>query len=318
MGKLEFDSELLLKDILNFYRTFTIQGIKFFADMKNTNLVEVYSIVILFKNKYINIFQSPLFQTNSSIIETEDMVLVVDPTTLPHEIIEIRNYVSSIRKDRPVYVFFTHSDWDHILGYNGIGEVIYIGSEKMMIRNDKERILEQINSFDDQYYLVRDYEVSYPHINYLVSKDGQQLKIGNTTITFYTSPGHTDDSLFAIIEPIGILLSGDYLSDIEFPYIYHNSYEYENTMNKVDSILLNHSINLLVPGHGNPTEDSQEILKRKTDSLAYIRELRSSLKNEDEQRADKLLQGWQFPKIMGEFHKGNKDLIKKELQTSKY
>ncbi len=275
-------------------------------------------MMILYKNKNITIFQSPLFQTNASVIETEDMVLVVDPTTLPHEVIEIRNYVSSICKDRPIYVLFTHSDWDHIIGYNGIGEVICIGSEKMMIRDDKERIIEEIKSFDDQYYLIRDYEVDYPHIDYLVNKDGQQFKIGNTIITFYTSPGHTKDGIFTIIEPGGIFLSGDYLSDIEFPYIYSSSHAYENTMTKVDNILKQHSINLLIPGHGNPTEDCQEILKRKTDSLGYIHELRSALENEDEKRAEKLLEGWQFPKIMEEFHRGNKDLIKKELQTSKY
>jgi len=274
--------------------------------------------MIIYKNKNVTIFQSPLFQTNTSVIETQDMVLVVDPTTLPHEIIEIRNYVSTISKGRPIYVLFTHSDWDHILGYNGIENVMYIGNEKMMIKDDKERITEQIKSFDDQYYLIRDYEVNYPNIDYLVNKDGQQLTIGDTTITFYTSPGHTDDGLFTIIEPLGIFLSGDYLSDIEFPYIYSNSYEYESTMTKVDSILSYHSINLLIPGHGNPTKECEEILKRKTASLAYIHELRSALENEDEIRADKLLEGWQFPKIMGEFHKGNKDLINKELQDSKY
>ncbi|SCY97126.1 MBL fold metallo-hydrolase [Alkaliphilus peptidifermentans] len=274
--------------------------------------------MILYKNKNITIFQSPIYQTNTSIIETEDMVLVIDPTTLPHEIIEIRNYVSSIRKNRPTYVLFTHSDWDHILGYNSIGDVMYIGSEKITTRDDKKRISEQIKSFDDQYYLIRDYEVGYPHIDYLVNKDGQQLKIGNTIITFYTSPGHTEDSVFTIIEPIGIFLSGDYLSDIEFPYIYSSSYAYENTMTKVDNILQHHSIHLLIPGHGNPTEDCQEILKRKTASLYYIHELRSALENEDDKRADKLLEEWQFPKIMGEYHKGNKDLIKKELQTTKY
>ncbi len=274
--------------------------------------------MIQYKNKNITIFQSPLFQTNASVIETADMVLVVDPTTLPHEIIEIRNYVSTIRKGRPIYVLFTHSDWDHILGYNGIGEVMYIGSETMMTRDDKERIIEQIKSFDDQYYLVRDYEVDYPHIDCLVSKDGQQLKIGDTIITFYTAPGHTEDGIFTIIEPIGIFLSGDYLSDIEFPYIYSSSYAYENTMTKIDNILEHHLIHLLIPGHGHPTEDCQEILKRKTDSLTYIHELRSALENEDEKRADKLLEGWQFPKIMGEYHKGNKDLIQKELKTSTY
>lgn len=270
--------------------------------------------MIIYKNRDIAIFQSPLFQTNASIIETEEMVLVVDPTTLPHEIIEVRNYVSNIRRHRPVYVLFTHSDYDHILGYNSIEDVSYIGSERMMSRDDKKRIVEQIKSFDDQYYLIRDYEVSYPHIDYVVDKDGQQLIIGNTTITFYTSPGHTDDGLFAVIEPMGILVSGDYLSDIEFPYIYHNSYDYESTMAKVDTILTNHAINLLVPGHGNPTKDRQEIIKRKISSLEYIHELRSALENDDEERADKLLNEWQFLGVMSEYHKGNKDLMKRELK----
>ncbi len=272
--------------------------------------------MISYRNRDITVFQCPIYQTNTSIIRTRDLLFIVDPTTLPHEIIEIRNYVSGIRKNLPVYVLFTHSDWDHVLGYNGIEDVIYIGSEKMMNRDDKEGIIDQIKSFDDQYYLVRDYEVAYPSINYSVNKDGQRLKVGNTTITFYTSPGHTDDSLFAVVEPSGVLLSGDYLSDIEFPYIYHSSYDYESTMTKVDRVLANHTINLLIPGHGNPTEDCQEINTRKTASLAYIHELRTSLVNEDDQRADKLLEGWQFQKIMGEYHQGNKSLIKKELQVS--
>lgn len=275
------------------------------------------STMIIYKNKNITIFQSPLYQTNSSVIETDDMILVVDPTTLPHEIIEIRNYISNIRKHRPVYVLFTHSDWDHILGYNGIKDVIYIGSEKLNIRNDKERIIKQIKSFDDQYYLLRDYEVCYPNIDFIINKDKQQLIIGDTTITFYTSPGHTDDGIFTVVEPIGILITGDYLSDIEFPYIYYSSYMYENTMNKVDNILKNHLINLLVPGHGNPTENYQEIIKRKTYSLEYIYELRSALKNNNEQRADQLLNGWQFPRIMRAFHKENKNIINQELQNSK-
>jgi len=274
--------------------------------------------MILYKNTNVTIFQSPLYQTNSSVIETDDMILVVDPTTLPHEIMRIRNYITNIRTHRPVYVLFTHSDWDHILGYNGIRDVIYIGSEKLNTRDDKDRIIQQIKFFDDQYYLIRDYEICYPNIDYIVNKDKQQLKIGETIITFYTAPGHTDDGIFTVIEPMGILVTGDYLSDIEFPYIYYSSYMYENTMNKVDSILKNHLINLMVPGHGNPTENYQEIIRRKTSSLKYIYELRTALKNKNEQRADQLLNGWKFPRIMAEFHRGNKNIINQELQDFKY
>ncbi len=262
--------------------------------------------MVTFKNKDITIFQSPLYQTNASVSETEDLILVVDPTTLPNEIIKIRNYISEIRKNRPVYVLFTHSDWDHILGYNSIENVNYIGSDKLSHSPDKDKIIDQIKTFDDQYYLQRDYEVSYPSIDYIVSKDNQTLTVGDTTITFYTSPGHTNDGVFAVVEPLGVLITGDYLSDIEFPYIYFNSYNYEETMDKVDTILENHVVKLLVPGHGNPTDDISEIVKRKTSSLGYIRELRNALVDKDENRADKLLKGWQFPQIMKSYHDENK------------
>ncbi len=270
--------------------------------------------MITYKNRNVTIFQSPLYQTNASVIVTDDMILVVDPTTLPYEIIEIRNYISNIRKERPVYVFFTHSDWDHILGYNGIDDVIYIGSEKLNTRNDKEKIIEGIKKFDDQYYLLRDYDVSYPQIDYIVDKDKQQLVVGRTTITFYTSPGHTDDGLFAVVEPLGVFISGDYLSDIEFPYIYFNSYKYEDTMNKVDGILKDHKVDLLIPGHGNPTENHQEMIRRKNFSLEYINDLRNALMEKNDHKADQLLEGWQFPQIMKEFHNANKTLLIKENQ----
>ncbi len=31
----------------------------------------------------------------------------------------------------------------------------------------------------------------------------------------YNAPGHNDDGLFTIIEPFGLMLSGDYLCDVE-------------------------------------------------------------------------------------------------------
>lgn len=269
--------------------------------------------MITFRDENVTIFQCPLYQTNASVIQTDDMVLVVDPTTMPHEVVEIRDFVSDIREDKPVYVLFTHSDWDHILGYRSISDVVYIGSEKLNKGMDKDKIIEQIKSFDDQYYLVRDYEVAYPEIDYIVKEDKQQLKIGNTTVSFYSSPGHTDDGIFVVVEPCGVLISGDYLSDIEFPYIYHSSHEYEATMDKVDGILKSHKVDLLIPGHGNPTDSSDEIIRRKVDSLAYIKELRTALMEDDEKRADNLLKGWQFPRVMGEFHAGNKKIIKQEL-----
>ena len=72
---------------------------------------------ILFRDPNVTIFQSALYQTNSTVVRTDDLVLVVDPALLPDEVAAIREYVESIREDRSVFLVFTHSDFDHIIGY---------------------------------------------------------------------------------------------------------------------------------------------------------------------------------------------------------
>jgi len=147
--------------------------------------------MIQYKNNQITVFQSVLYMTTSTVVATDDLVLVVDPTWLPQEVIAIRNYVESIRGNRPVYLLFTHSDFDHILGYKAIRDATTIASKEFTEHPDKENVLEQIRSFDDRYYLQRDYHLEYPTIDYIVHEDGQKLVVGKTELTFYKAPGHT-------------------------------------------------------------------------------------------------------------------------------
>lgn len=270
--------------------------------------------MIQYKSKNVVVFQSALFQTTSTVIETEDVILVIDPSWLPHEVESIRNYVNSIRDNRRIYLIFTHSDYDHIIGYKAFSGVITVGSEALSESDDKEKIIEQIKSFDDEYYLSRDYEIEYPRIDLLVHEESQIIKIGETVITFYKSPGHTKDGIFIVVEPLGVLLVGDYLSNIEFPFIYYSSTEYENTLLKINNILDKHKINLLIPGHGLVTGDYKEILHRQQESLKYIKELRKAIIKNSQKEIEKLLDGCLFPGFMKKSHYENVDIIRNELR----
>jgi hydroxyacylglutathione hydrolase len=199
------------------------------------------------------------------------------------------------------------------LGYNAFPDAITIGSCEFVDNKDRERILEQIKAFDDEYYLVRDYEIEYPEINYIVREDGQQLEVGETVMTFYKAPGHTEDGIFAILEPAGIFIAGDYLSDIEFPYIYHDSRHYENTLIKVDEILKKQVTSLLVPGHGKVTKDLHEIKRRQQESISYVRTLREAIRNNDHKTIEDLIADCPFPRFMRRAHEENQKLMKKEL-----
>ncbi|WP_442593743.1 MBL fold metallo-hydrolase [Neobacillus sp. D3-1R] len=267
--------------------------------------------MIQFKNQDITVFESQLFKTTSSVIQSKDCVIVVDPTWLPTEIEEIKQFVFKIRGNRTLYLLFTHSDWDHIIGYGAFPDAKVIASEAFEKRDDKEQILEQIREFDDKYYIDRNYPIKYPEVDIVIRENGQVLRIGDVSLTFYLAEGHTNDGIYTVVEPFGIWLAGDYLSNVEFPYIYFNSYKYEETLAKTENILQKHEIHILVPGHGHVTECKNEIKIRTQASFQYIRELRKAV----EMRSDgvHLMEGYSYIRGMRNFHQGNKDLIEKEL-----
>lgn len=266
------------------------------------------------QNKNLSVFRSALYMTTSTVFHNEELILIVDPNWLPEEVRRIRQFVDDIKKNQAIYLLFTHSDYDHIIGYQAFPEAKVIASEAFVQQTNKASIIDQILKFDDEYYIQRDYEIVYPSVDFVIKNDKEQLRIGETTLTFYLASGHNIDGIFTIIEPDGIWVAGDYLCDVEFPYIYHSSIEYEATLAKVDAILKNHDIQFLIPGHGHVTTSKTEILNRKKDALAYIHQLRTCLQNNQIFDVHELWKRYQFPRIMTQFHDANVALIKKELE----
>ena len=268
---------------------------------------------IQYKTPNLTVFESALFRTTSTVVETEDLLLLVDPNWLPTEIENLQQAVKRKQGDKPLYLLFTHSDYDHIIGYRAFENAQIIASQAFVDNKDKTSILQQINDWDDENYIKRNYPIDYPTVDIVIKVDGQQLQIGETTLTFYLAPGHNIDGVFTIIEPLGIWIAGDYLSNIEFPYIYHSSSEYEATLSKVQPILAKHAPKILVTGHGDVALTSQEILQRQTDSYAYIKALRTAIQQDQPFDFGSLMKNYDFPKIMKQFHDGNIALLKKEL-----
>ena len=273
---------------------------------------------ILIENKQFTVFQSEIYKTNSTVIQTNDCVIVVDPTWLPSEIETIKEYVYKIKQNRPLYLLFTHSDFDHVLGYGAFPDAMAIGSEELLNFSktpDKvQHVLDEIETFDHQYYLDRPYKVSFPKLDIVIYKDEETLQIGDTKLTFYIAKGHTKDGLMMVVDSLGILIAGDYLSDVEFPFIYDSSSNYEETMKKLPNILKKHQIQLLVPGHGNPTDNYKEIMDRQEKALHYIVELRNYIKREQAEDSFELINGYSYTRVLKACHEANIEVIKKELK----
>lgn len=273
--------------------------------------------MIQYKNPHVTVFQSALFCTTATVVQTADFVLVVDPNWLPGEVEAIRHFVEMEEAGRPVYLLFTHSDYDHIIGYGAFLQATVIASEAFRQNPGKEKIIEEIRTWDEGNYVTRPYPIEYPGVDLAVSRDGQILEVGNTKLTFYLAPGHNAGGIFTTVEPeepgAGCTwLAGDYLCEVEFPYICHSSIEYEQTLAKAGLILEKHAPTLLVPGHGKVALRREEILRRKTEALEYILEMRRCIAGGTPFNTKKLWKRYRFRRGMESFQMKNTALFKRE------
>ena len=219
---------------------------------------------------HIQVFQSALWQLNSTHIHFQDTSIVFDPAYLPFEINAI-----ATQANNPVwshrYLIYTHGDFDHIVGNHWFEGFEQLGSLAMAKRNNTDHILSQINTFDQENYITRPYPVSYPELNYMPDvKDSLSIKLGSVELILFKASGHTSDGLFYIIPELKLWIAGDYLSDIEFPFIEDGLKEYYDTLERADKIINEFDIDFLIPGHGTIAFTKSEMISRLDKSINYL------------------------------------------------
>lgn len=267
---------------------------------------------IQYRTHNLTVFESALYRTTSTVFHNDDLILIVDPNWLPDEVNYIRQFVDAIRKQQTLYLLFTHSDYDHILGYGLFKDATVIASEAFQNNPAKAEVLQEIKQFDDKYYIARSYPIEYPAVDVVIDSDGQQLIIGQTRLSFQLAPGHNRDGLFTYIEPDNIWIVGDYLSNVEFPFIYHTTADYLQTLRKAIHHLRENNPTLLISGHGDVATTKKEMEERLELSVMYIEELWASVENEIPFELEDWLSRYDFPIGLREMHQANVELIRLE------
>lgn len=261
----------------------------------------------------LTVHESQLFRTTSTIIHTDDYVLVVDPNWLPAEVDFLADLARQYGRGKEKFLLFTHSDYDHIIGYGAFPGFTTIASQRFVDNPAKASQLQQAIDWDDEYYIQRDYgPFTYPTIDRPVGKDGQPMGIGTDSYVFYQAPGHNYDGLLTFNQSRGILVVGDYLSNIEFPYVYHSFAAYRATLDQLEQIIDTGQVKVLVTGHGDHTTDRAEMERRIRKDRAYLDDLKTSVANGTEFDFEGLMQEYDFPVIMRKFHDKNVALRTKQ------
>ncbi|WP_116107729.1 MBL fold metallo-hydrolase [Lewinella sp. IMCC34191] len=253
----------------------------------------------------LTVFESALFRTTTIMIVGSDHLLLVDPNWLPDEIDEIGRQVDKYKGDRDCHLLFTHSDYDHIIGYGRFRDFNVIASRAFVDQAKREDILQEIRDFDDQYYIERDYPILYPTVNTVIDAPVHSIRLGGEDYEIHQAPGHNDDSIVVLNRSRGILVAGDYLSNVEFPYVYDSVKRYRSTLDLFEKLLRERNIGLLIPGHGDPTDSQTEMWNRLTEARRYLNDLEESVRRKRPFDLPGLFRRYRFPKIMQSFHEGN-------------
>jgi glyoxylase-like metal-dependent hydrolase (beta-lactamase superfamily II) len=166
----------------------------------------------------------------------------------------------------PVGLLATHGDWDHLLARLvypdaslGVAE-----STAVRIRSEPGVAQRKLRRADNEYYVKRERPLSLG--SYQALPVPGKLELGGEEIELHPAEGHTDDGMILFARWCGVLVCGDYLSDVELP-TWTDKPLYRATLERLRPLVAQAAA--VVPGHGSPL--SRETALRVLDEdVAYL------------------------------------------------
>jgi glyoxylase-like metal-dependent hydrolase (beta-lactamase superfamily II) len=169
------------------------------------------------------------------------------------------------------YVLITHGDWDHVCGIAGFPDaVVAMGEEtgeKVTSGAADESVLRAANHYG--------FALSgSPRVDRTFSR-GSALALGSFVVETFPLVGHTADGSGFRLRKLGILIVGDYLSAVEFPFATSPT-AYRMTLAGLIDMLRDDPPEAVIPGHGPPL-DAEEALSVAEADLNYLRSLHAAV-----------------------------------------
>lgn len=222
-------------------------------------------------SEYIQVYQSPFWQLNSCLVQHLGTSIAWDIAFTTPEIYGILDQVRDVHSIEKFHIY-THGDYDHIVAYPYLEGFVHLASEAMTERNDKQHSIDKLRRADHEFYFERPYEYAYPSIEKIVLKDciQESVQLGSLEAIILKAGGHTGDGIFTVIPELSLWVAGDYLSDIEFPFIEDSIDEYFKTLDLADKILQDHQPEFMIPGHGSYSCSIRDTKHRIDQSRSYL------------------------------------------------
>lgn len=163
----------------------------------------------------VYIFQSEVYaEVTAGVVAGPDMAVVIDTLAFPDETIAMRNFVENELQIPIRYVINTHYHADHAWG-NVFFPGAMIISHKLCGQYLKEKGIPSLKSEKKLNDIFRKVNIVLPDITF--EHGDLSIKVGKKTLTLFSLPGHSDDSIAVLIREDRVLYSGDALMPV--PYL---------------------------------------------------------------------------------------------------
>jgi glyoxylase-like metal-dependent hydrolase (beta-lactamase superfamily II) len=211
------------------------------------------------------VLTSSLWQTNAVALRSGDEAMLIDSPIFPDEL-ELLPEMLRQSGFAPAGLLATHGDWDHLLGRLAFPEASLGVAEStaVRIRSEPGVAQKELRDADRRHYVRRDRPLSLGSYQSLPVPG--KLELGSEEIDLYPAEGHTGDGMILFAPWCGLLICGDYLSDVEVPTFVDKGL-YTSTLGRLRSLV--GRAESVVPGHGSPMP-SDEALRILEEDLAYL------------------------------------------------
>jgi glyoxylase-like metal-dependent hydrolase (beta-lactamase superfamily II) len=203
---------------------------------------------------------SALWQTNTIAVRTGETTVLVDSVVLPGELATLPGALG--RADlTPEALYATHAHFDHLLGREAFPDLpLHVAPDTA---EGFDEALDELAESDAELYVER---AGPPRLD-------DPVPLGDL---FHTVPadGHAADGTAFLAADLGLLLPGDYLTEVEIPLVSQTGSPeaYLATLERLAPLL--DEVAVVVPGHGPPLtpERARELLDL---DRRYVADLRA-------------------------------------------
>jgi len=215
-------------------------------------------------------FEGFLWETTSLLVLGEDESLVVDPAITADEVAGIDRRAAEL--GAPVrHVLITHGDWDHVCGIGAFPDAVVAMGEETAEKVKTGAAEKSVQRAVEALGFVA---AGSPRVDRTFAR-GSAVALGPFVVETFPLVGHTPDGSAFRLRELGLLVVGDYLSAVEFPFATSPA-AYRLTLAGLIELLREDPPETVIPGHGTPLSAEEALAVAQAD-LGYLRSLHTAV-----------------------------------------